>query len=234
MNKVGGRGQSGLEFIMVFGFLILVLIMTSVISIQKTQETAALKTALDAQRVGTSIKDNIDGIAQQGPGYYKYFSVPNQLHGGYDYDVAIVENIIELSYVENSWSAYLISSNITYNCLSKGFLRKNRIKHGKNGLIIDCHLPNLKADIGTYRIIGNWSVLEIVNDAHVPSESFYIHYNTSVLEENFSVSALAPYQKVQVIFNVTNTDNIDIHIDFKDDINETTKRDNNYTLGVPS
>ena len=232
MSKKALKGQGGLEFIMAFGFLMMVLLMASLISIQKTQDSADLKTAMDAKRVGTSIKDNLDTIAQQGPGYYRYFSIPRSLQGGYDYDVRIEGNVIEISYEQNSWSAYLISSNITYNCLTKGYLRKNRVKYEPWGLTLNCHLPNLKADDASYFQEGNWSYLEIVNDAHVPSEGFMVFYDTNASHLNFTVGGMAPYQRVTAAFNISGADYLKVIIDYMDFVNETTKADNNYSFRV--
>jgi len=234
MSPKRETGQSGLEFVMGFGFLLLTLLIAISISTQKTGESAKLKTAIDAQRIGTSIKDNINAISQQGPGFSKYFSVPNRIQGGFDYDIHINSNVLELTWVENSWSTYLISSNISYHCISKGFDKKNRVKYHDDGTLeVSCHLPNVRADMRTHRVYENYTTIEIENDAHVPADYFKVYFDNNDTDGNFTITGLGPGKRQQLWFNTTNGDFLDFRLDFLSEVNETTELDNNYTLEVP-
>ncbi|MFH1054737.1 MAG: CARDB domain-containing protein [Candidatus Altiarchaeota archaeon] len=231
MGKLAGRGQSGVELIVGLVFIVMIFLVIVLLSMEKTSESADIKTYLDVKRLGGSVKDNINMISQQGPGYYSYFSIPEQLQGGYEYDLFMRGNVMELMWGNNTWSAKLLASNATVHCLSKGLNRKNRIFYSEDGIEITCHLPNLK--IPKNRVIvnkdGNYTKAYIVNDAHVDSPGFTATFRTRDNETNVSMSGLPAGESVMLQFNSTLADYVTVYADSGYEVNESIEDDNNYT-----
>lgn len=122
-NKVHGMkatGQASIELIAVISFLLLIFLVVVATSTQKHRESNALKTLLDAKRVANSVADNINTISQQGPGYYRRFSLPETIFGYTDYDVTIAANIVEISWGDQAWSTQTAASNVMVMELRKG------------------------------------------------------------------------------------------------------------------
>jgi|GEM_PF-1315401 len=94
--KIKKHGQASMEYIMTLGVVMLVFIMVLYVVYEKNMEIIKTKSYLDAQRVTNSIVTNINTISEQGDGYYKYFTIPGELYGGYDYEIIIQGNTVEL------------------------------------------------------------------------------------------------------------------------------------------
>ena len=94
--KIKKHGQTSMEYIMTLGVVMLVFIMVLYVVYEKNMEIIKTKSYLDAQRVTNSIVTNINTISEQGDGYYKYFTIPGELYGGYDYEIIIQGNTVEL------------------------------------------------------------------------------------------------------------------------------------------
>ncbi len=223
-----------MELISSIGFILLIFMVVVVIVMEKTSEGAAIKTLLDARRVSETVKDNINMISQQGPGYYSHFSLPQELSGGYEYDVNITNNVLEVMWGENAWTTRLATSNVTVHCLSKGIGVKNRIFYGADGLEVTCHLPNLRLDgndvsVNQYR---NETRVTIRNDAHVPSDGFLALMKTNGSQSSENVPPLAAYESVTVRFNGSVSLYAAVWADYTDAVNESIESDNyvNVTL----
>jgi len=80
----GDRGQASIEMIITIGIILIICLIFSQMRIRESNEYTMF---LDAKRVCKSVADNIDTIAEQGPGYYRYISIPNTIKGGHEYDI---------------------------------------------------------------------------------------------------------------------------------------------------
>jgi hypothetical protein len=235
-NKVSG--QIGLELIVGIGLIMLIFSTVVIIVIDKTAESSSLKTYLDARRVATSVKDNVDMISQQGPGYYKYFSVPEELYGGFEYNLSLSGNLLEVTWAENTWSTKVLSSNVSVYCMSKGAGVSNRIYYGENGLELTCHRPNLKVVAPSLVIdrVVNSTIVDVWNDAHVDSPGFTARFETnstpSPLFIDRNVSGLAAGDRMRFQFNRSLTDYVSIYVDYHSVVNESIESDNNMTRKV--
>jgi len=222
------RGQSSLELIVAFGLVLLVFTVMVMFSSDKLEQTARLKEHMDAKRVGQSIRDNVNLISQQGTGYYTYFSIPEKIIGGYEYDVVFSESAVGLMWADSAWSSKLIESNVTSYCLSKGLTRKNRVLNEGDRLVITCHLPNIKVVPDTLQVDYNTSFM-VENDAHVASGFFKVNLMDNESSDNVSISQLGPGEKVQLSFDWEAKDFANIYVDTEDQVNESIEEDNNRT-----
>lgn len=223
-----------MELVSSISFIFLVFMVVVLIVMDKTSEAAAIKTLLDVRRMSETIKDNVNMISQQGPGYYSYFSLPAELSGGYEYDVNITNNVLEVMWGESVWTTRLATSNITVHCLSRGLSVKNRILYGDNGLVVTCHLPNIRLDGNdiTVNPYHNETRVTLTNDAHVPSDGFLALMKTNGSQASETIPPLAPYESFTVQFNGSVSQYAAVWADYNDDINESIESDNyvNVTL----
>jgi hypothetical protein len=228
----GCRGQSGLELIVGIAFILMVFYVIVIIAQDKTQESSDTKTFLDARRIAESVKDNINMISEQGPGYYSYFSLPAQIQGGYDYNLSIRGNTIELMWADRTWTANLLTSNITVYCLSLGTDTKNRIMHSPSGIEVACNLPNLRLAPGSLRFAENYTTFTVWNDAHVDATKFMAMFETNNTQINTTILGLPAGAKQQFSYNLTSAEFVVIFIDYNNEANETWEGDNNITKNL--
>jgi hypothetical protein len=239
MRVFRGRGQVGLEMIISLALILMVFSIVVLMAMGKISESADIKTYVDARRVSESIKDNIDMISQEGPGYYSYFSMPEKLQGDYDYNVSLTGNLLELMWADKTWSTKLTASNITVLCISKGMGVKNRLIFGARGIEVACQLPNLKIVPGTFVVNElvngtNATMVKVINDAHVDSPPFVTAFKTNGTTTMYSTTdPLGAGQTVTFQFNKTASVFADIYVDYYGEVNETTKSDNNITAALP-
>ncbi len=113
-------GQGTPEFTVVVTFVMLVFLIMLLVVFQKQSEAYNFQVFIDAKKVVSTIASNIDMIAQNGHGYYRYFFVPAQLHGYNDYDVEVKGNFLWINYTDNTYSVPLITNNVTIVDLAKG------------------------------------------------------------------------------------------------------------------
>jgi hypothetical protein len=121
------RGQMSIELIISFMFLVLTLGLVILLAIDKTSESAEMKTYLDVKRIGESIKDNINTVSQQGPGYYRYFRLPSRIKGDYDYNVSVYGNDLYITWNHrlSPFSTQLVTANVSIINLKKGLSNRN-------------------------------------------------------------------------------------------------------------
>jgi len=142
-NPIYSRsGQGGPEFTVVVGFVMLIFLVLLMMAFQKQSESYDLQVFLDAKKVVSIVVSNIDMISQNGNGYYRYFSVPSQLYGYTDYGLEISENFLWINYSGMTYSAPLITNNVTIVDLVKGENETNCIQNinGKITLNRTCQL----------------------------------------------------------------------------------------------
>jgi len=182
------KAQVGLELITSLIILLLVFSILILYSIEKVNESNDIKTLIDAKRIAESVADNLDGVQQQGEGYFKYFQIPMQVQGNFDYTLFIGKNMVEISWNDRAWAAQTIAYNVTINCLSYGLNETNRVWNRGGYVEVSCHRPNLMpvADsIEYWNNNGNVTIgVRIENDAHVGSGEFNISFASEI--ENFS------------------------------------------------
>jgi hypothetical protein len=230
MSHSRPRGQSGLELIAGLGMLLLIVMGILLIVMDKTAETSRVKTFLDAKRIATSVKDNVDMIVQQGPGYFSYFSVPATIHGGYEYDIVMRGNAVEVMWLENVWTSKISTSNVTVHCLSKGLTFQNRVLNTPTGVEVFCHRPNLVIPRDKVSIVNkNSTTFEVLNDAHVPSGQFVTSFTTNNTQLNMTF-ALGPYERRAFNINESLGSYVTLWADMLDEINESVEYDNNLTV----
>ncbi len=129
------KGQGSPEFSVVISFVALVFLITMFMALQKQDDAYDLQVFLDAKRVATSVGDNINMIAKNGDGYYKYFSVPEYLYGYTEYGISTSGNFLEIAYGETNWATPLITDNVSIRHLVKGEDKENCVT-SDGGLII--------------------------------------------------------------------------------------------------
>jgi hypothetical protein len=235
MRRLRSSGQTGLELIVSLVIALLVFMIVVLVAADNMAESSRMRTLIDARRVAGSIKDNINMISQQGPGYYSYVSLPERLQGGYDYRVGIRGSQLELMWEENTWTERLSSSNITVHCLSYGLDRKNRIYHGPGGIEVFCHLPNIRllpATLEVNRPSGdsNVTLVNIINDAVADSPAFSNLMMTNGSQYSVLADPLPAGKTVALQFNMSAQGFVTIQADYLQGVNESVETDNNLTF----
>jgi hypothetical protein len=195
---MASKAQSSIELISALAIILLVLVLMTAYSIEKTHESAELRTFIDAKRVCSSITDNLDSIQQQGMGYYKYFSIPARLEGNYAYNVSVNNNVVEVYWGEKAWATTTIASNVVIYCLDYGLNSTNRVRNDGSQLSITCNKPNLRPlpeSIQYWNDHGNVTVsVHVENDALAASPAFNVTFDG--LEQQ--VGGLGPYEEVEL------------------------------------
>ncbi|MCX6694695.1 MAG: hypothetical protein NTU61_00145, partial [Candidatus Altiarchaeota archaeon] len=165
------KAQAALEMIVSVVFLVLIFLVVAILALEKSTESSELKTYLDAKRIGESVKDNVNMISQQGPGYYKYFSVPEQIHGGYSYNLSFGSTGLDVVWGEPAWSTKLLTPNVVVSSIDYGLTKSNRIMNRGGRIEISGHRPNLVPVCDTISTVSDGTIVnitfEVINDAHV-------------------------------------------------------------------
>jgi len=240
------KAQVALELIVSIAFLILVLIVVSAMALEKNIESRELKTLLDVKRVGVSLKDNIDMISQQGHGYYKYFSIPETVHGDYDYNVTVSNNILEITWADKVWSTQLNTPDVVIYSLDKGGNRLNRVMDRGGVIEITGDRPNLKPLCDSIRLSSDGFLLnvsfDVVNDAHVgdgvstTTALTQVVGGTSYGLKTVLTSPIPAYGKTTVSLNDTDhgagQTTFIVGVDYSGDVLEGIESDNECNLTV--
>ena len=232
---VGGRGQSGIEFITGVALILLVFVVVVVMVIDKTAETSRVKTLIDSQRVAVSFRDNINMINEEGPGYYAYFTAPAMLHGGYDYELIVRNNVLEIVWDDNAWSTKVIPTNVTVYCLDKGYTAQNRIFYGPNGIEVTCNRPNLKVLPGTLVLTPGKTTVDVINDAHVDAGGFRsrLQTNSTPSASVVATSGLPAGETTTLEFSLDSKNYTYVAVDYFDEVNESIESDNIMNVTLP-
>jgi uncharacterized protein (UPF0333 family) len=232
----GGRGQTSLEFLIGVTFVLFILVLSAVFASQKSAESDDLKIKIDGKRVCTSFADNINNIAEQGNGFYKYFSLPQKIYGDNNYNITVYGNWVEITTGNYTWSKQTISSNITVKCLDKGLTRKNKIYNELERIYIICDKPELRVVNDSLRPISvhrNQSVnisFQVMNFGPVDAGRFNVSFNETL---NQTITKLGSEEKAYLIYNITTPLNpgfyiINITLDPQNQINESIEENNVY------
>lgn len=135
--RIGKKGQGVPEFTVVISFVLLVFLVVLFIVFQKQVDSYQMKVYLDAKKVSHSIADNINMISRNGHGYYRYFSVPEYLHGYTEYTITVADKFIEIGYDNQNWAAPVITNNITILGLIKGESETNCVTNNYGAITIN-------------------------------------------------------------------------------------------------
>ncbi|RLI90508.1 MAG: hypothetical protein DRO89_05740 [Candidatus Altiarchaeales archaeon] len=141
------KGQTTVEMIIVVALILIVFTVSVLVAHRKTVESNDFKMMLDAKRIAQSIADNINTIAEQGPGYYRYFTLPPYISGGYDYNISIYGNFVEITwesrYGEQGYITQIVTGNATKYCLDKGGNTKNKVFNYNERILVTCNRADL-------------------------------------------------------------------------------------------
>jgi len=136
-TRISKRGQGVPEFTVVISFVLLVFLVMLLIVFQKQVDTYQLKVYLDAKKVAHSVADNINMISRNGHGYYRYFPMPDYLHGYTEYNIIVADKFIEIEYDTQTWSAPIITNNVTILGLVKGDNETNCVTNNYGAITIN-------------------------------------------------------------------------------------------------
>jgi len=177
------RGQASIELVVGVMFLLMIFSVAMMLANQKMSESSELKAYLDAKRVGRSVKLNIEAVGEQGPGYFKYFSVPGKIQGGYNYTVTVSGNVLEVLYHGRRWSTRLGVGNVTIHSIDYGLEFSNRVVYAPQGIVVVGHRPNLLPVTQSLSFDYNSSsnvilvFIDVKNDAHVGSPASTLSFS---------------------------------------------------------
>jgi hypothetical protein len=141
------KGQTTVEMIVVVGLILIIFTITLLTAHRKTVESNDFKMQLDAKRIAQSVADNINTIAEQGDGYYRYFTLPPYLLEVHDYTLNIYENFVEINwtnrYGDQVWSTQIVTANVSYYCLDKGGDKRNKVFNYLENILLTCNRADL-------------------------------------------------------------------------------------------
>jgi hypothetical protein len=141
------KGQTTVEMIVVVGLIMIIFILVMLITHTKTVESNDFKLQLDAKRVAQSVADNINTIAEQGHGYYRFFALPPYLFGGEDYGLSTYGNFLEVNWTARSgpqaYTTQLITANVSDYCFEKGNGKMTKVFNYEERIIVSCERPDL-------------------------------------------------------------------------------------------
>jgi len=179
------RGQTSLESLVSIVFAMFILVMVALLAAQKNNEGTDLKIKTDSKRIATSLADNINMIAEQGSGFYKYFSIPEKVYGDNDYNISINSSLLEIDSENYAMVKQLLTANVTRYCLDKGPDKKNKVYNDQEKIYIICNRPELMIMNGTlwpHQAANGTKTnisISIMNFGPVDSETFKVYFNNN-------------------------------------------------------
>lgn len=230
MGDCAKKGQTGIELMSGLGLLIIVFMFILILTIHKTSESSRIKTTIDAKRITESIKDNINMISQQGKGYYRYFSLPKQIKGGYAYEVAASDNVVEVLWEDNAYTMTIIAHNLTIHCLSYNESQTNRIYNRGNAMEVTCWRPNMLFDPETAQINETQTSVHVINDGPTGSDYFWVRFTNTSETVQHQVAPMQAYERLILRYNSTDPDYC-IKLDYGEVVNESIEEDNMFGGG---
>ncbi len=244
------KGQSSMETLIVFLFIMFILLMVAIYANEKSTEATNIKTETDLRRVADSFADNVNTIAEEGSGFYKYFRLPTQLVGVQDYDVSVYGNLVEVSCNNYSVIDPMVSSNITIACLDKNISKRNKVYNDAEKIFIICSKPELTYLNGSLWLAyangslwppnayTNQSVnltIKVMNFGPVDSGPFWVLFNGTITKR---VGSLKSEEAVEVSSSQIKTPltsglyPVNISLDYNNSVNESIETNNNFTVYV--
>jgi hypothetical protein len=236
------KGQTGIEMLMSISFALFILIIIALFASERNRDADQISLMLDAKRVGTTVADNINNIAEQGTDFYRYFSLPDTIYGSTDYNISVYENFIEISAGDYVWATQTVSSNVTIFCLDTGGITRNKVYNEQDRIYVICNKPELRIlnrsmfpDIARTNRTINLRI-KLMNFGPVESGSFKVSFNHT---QNTTIGALRSdgITELGFLFNTSETPGqypVEIWIDTDNTVNESIESNNffNGTLYV--
>jgi uncharacterized protein (UPF0333 family) len=247
---ISRKGQSSIETLIVFLFIMFMLLMVAIYASEKSNEATNIKTQTDMRRVADSFADNVNTIAEQGSGFYKYFRLPAQLVGVQDYNVSIYGNLVEISCNNYSVIEPMVSSNITVACLDKSISKRNKVYNDGEKIFIICDKPELIFVNGslwlTYANGSLWppnayinqSVnlsIKVMNFGPADSGPFWVSFNgnktTATRIDSLKSEGIAEVPPFQMNASaIIGAMAINVSIDYNNSVDESIETNNNFTV----
>jgi len=230
------NAQASIELIITVGFMLLIFLMVSMLALQKTVESHSIKLFLDAKKVTGSFSDNINTIAGEGGGYYRYFSVPATIYGDREYNITVAQNSVEISGGDFAYSTLISSANVTVYCLDKGENATNRIVNNGGEIVITCFRPNLLPVSESAYVVdgeGNNKTLRVTvkNAAQVASPFFLVAVNGSTV---IPVAGIPEESEVVLNYTLVNPGpgayTVLFEVDYDNAVEESIESDNNVNV----
>jgi len=251
------NGQASMEFLVTLGIVLLIFILALLFSHLKMSEINAYKTQLDVERICKSVAYNIDTIAALDDGFYLYFSIPEKILGGYDYNIMTYYNFVEIygDFPMSPWNIQITTNDTRICCdgscsslgnprrLSKGLDKKNKVYKENGSVYIICYMPELRILKGT--ILPRYAddvtpinlTFEIENFGPVDANSsfvVYINKTGSPLEQYVIVPRLAADSSyfISVNFSAPAWGNYTVYLDLYDNVSESIETNNEYGFEI--
>jgi len=242
------KGQTSIEMIMSIMFVLFILVIIALFANERTKEANAIQLRLDAKRVCVSLADNINNIAEQGPGFYRYFSLPETLYGVTDYNLSIYRDFVEVSAQDYTWSTQTVTSNVTTYCMDKGPFERNKVYDDGGLIYIICNKPELiyvngsawltysNASLWPMEVYTNQSLnlsIKVMNYGPVDAGAFWVRFNGTTAKKIESlrseeITEIAPFNMTTPL--TAQIFQVRIEIDYNNSINESIKPNNNFNI----
>jgi len=231
------KGQSSIETLMVFVLVMFILVIIAIFANERNKEANEIKTLIDIRRICDSFSDNVNNIAEQGSGFYKYFRLPGEVYGKEEYWLNVYGNLVEVSSRNYSVINSMVSSNITIACLDKNLTKRNKVYNDGERIYIICDKPELYVlndSLWPPNAYANTTVnvtVKVVNFGPADAGSFTVLFNNTT---PVVVSSLKSEDSVEVGFNMatplaTGPYPIMVVVDSLNEVNESIEVNNNYT-----
>jgi hypothetical protein len=235
------KGQTSLEMIISIMFVLFILVIISLFANERNGEAERIKLKIDAKRVASSLADNINNIAIQGPGFYRYFSLPDTLYGITEYNLSTYQDFLEISAADYVWSTQTVSSNITTYCMDKGPFKRNKVYNDADRINIICNKPELiyiNGSMWPQTAYINQSVnlsVKIMNFGPVDAGALWVRYNGTTIKRIDGIRSEETLEVPPFSFNTTATPGsiqINISIDWNNTVEESIESNNNFTISL--
>ena len=107
------RGQSAIEFAIIFGFILFFFIVFFAIIQENTAEKNKEKERIIIQNIALDVQDEINLAAQSSEGYYREFTIPENILGR-DYNIMIIDDRVyaNTSDFGVSYSVFEVQGNL--------------------------------------------------------------------------------------------------------------------------
>jgi hypothetical protein len=248
---LSGKGQTTIEMIVVVGFILILFTLILLVAHNKTLDSNDLKMRLDAKRVAGSLADNINTIAEQGHGYYRYFTLPQYLFGGTEYNISVYGSFVEVNWVsrhgEQGYIEQIVTANASKYCLDLNESKPNKVFNYYERVLLTCNRADFMLvddSFGPETLSGsagsdvNLSI-EVFNYGVLDSGQFNVFFalinNTGDMKWNATyllAGGVAADRKAKVDVTMTPQDagvyTISVFADSDDEILESYELDNWY------
>ncbi len=246
------KGQTTVEMIVVVGLIMLIFILIMLITYTKTVESNDFKMQLDAKRVAQSAADNINTIAEQGHGYYRFFNLPQYLFGGEDYNVSTYGNFLEVNWTSRTgpqaYVTQLITANVSNYCFEKRSGKMTKVFNYGERVIVTCERPDLMLVEDSFtpedlEFSGSQTItIEVFNygilEAGAFNTNFSLYNSSGVLKwtaVNLS-SGIPADRRIMITKTISGVSsgsyNLSIHADSNDTVTESFNGDNWYNATI--